>query len=116
MLMWTDPTGKQSTCPKPLSRKKLKQLMPRNSSRLTAKELYHRFGRMSPSMKRELENKKKRAEDMAEATRAGKVSLVDIAGAIDAEIAEAKPSIFKRLGGFFAGLKQKSDRAAARGK
>lgn len=115
MLFIKDTTGTQTDCPKPLSRKKLKQLMPRNSSRLTAKELYHRFGRMSPLMKRDLE----RAKRESEAAQKEEKELM-LAGVPPEERGPEKelpkPSIFRRMSGFFAGLKQKSDRAAARGK
>jgi hypothetical protein len=107
-LMIHDTTGTQTDCPKRLSRKKLKQLMPQNTD-FTAKGIFLRYGRMSPSMRKELadaEREKKRQERMPKAEGI----------ALETMVAESKPNIFKRLSGFFSNLQRKAERQSAKGK
>lgn len=108
MLMIHDTTGTQTDCPKSLSRKKLKQLMPLNHG-LTAKALYRGFGRMSPAMKREL----RAAEAAAKAEARGEEIEIPIP-----KVAHTtpKPNLFNRLGAKLANLRKQAERKIAKGK
>lgn len=113
-VMYHDTTGKTPDCPRPLSRKKLKQLMPMNKG-LTARALFHQYKRMSPQMQRDL----LAAQRETEANKK-KEEALKLAGVPPEERGPeeeiAKPSIFRRLSGMFAGLKKAADRKKAMGK
>lgn len=48
MFIWKDPKAKDGTCcPRPLSRKKLRQLMRHNHENLTSSAMASRFGRQT---------------------------------------------------------------------
>lgn len=117
MLMRHDVTGTETDCPKPLSRKKLKQLMRQNHSGLTARALWHRYKRTSPHMRRELELQEKKLREMMEGKKVtpdGTTAKVSKTLAEQAEDAKAKPSIFTRLGGLFSNLRRRAERESAR--
>jgi hypothetical protein len=110
-LMWKDTTGTQTDCEKPLSRKKLKSLMPRSRMGLTSRELYAKTGRTNWKIRRELaqaeEQRKAKAElDAIESKATYKLS--------DLLEAEEKPSIFKRLGSLFGNLQKRAERESAK--
>jgi 5-hydroxyisourate hydrolase-like protein (transthyretin family) len=114
-LMIHDTTGTQTDCGKPLSRKKLKQLMPQSSMRLTARMLYEKTGRLSPAIKAELarmEREKKAMEKAATDTDGTTFKWGDPKGVVE-ETAQGKPNIFKRLKRMFDAL-PKQDRQRKR--
>jgi hypothetical protein len=124
-LMIHDTTGTQTDCPKPLSRKKLRQLMPMNRSDLTAGSLknsknpFHIAGRVSGwkavsavmQKRRERQDKRKLFE---------KRSLPDgttfqmLPNAVD--LVDIKPTLFERVGGLFSKLRRQFEREKAKGK
>jgi hypothetical protein len=106
MLFIVDTTGTQTNCPRPLSRKKLRQLCPQSHAGLTRREMFSKYGRTSAKMRKELKARKEYAEKM-EALRATNAIVKPTP-----EAEPAKPSIFARLSGFFGGLKRKAERTA----
>jgi hypothetical protein len=106
MLFIVDTTGTQTNCPRPLSRKKLRQLCPHSRAGLTRTQMYSKYMRVSGKMRAELKAQKEHAEQLA----AIRATNAIVKPTPDAE--PAKPSIFARLSGFFGGLKRKAERAA----
>jgi hypothetical protein len=105
-----DKTGTQTNSVAPLSRKKLKALMPQNPH-LGSKKLLEEWGRKIGRKRRERGRLREqfRKVTLADGTTA---QLVPTA----AEVEKMKPTIFERLGGFFGNLRRKAERESARGK
>ena len=116
-LLHHDTTGTQTDCPKPLSRKKLKQLMPQNRGLRTAtlkETIGRRIGlnvfsamfrkRQERSAKRKLHTKRTLSDGTT-------FQLIPNA----ADIAAMKPTIFERMAGMFGLLRRKTERAQQRG-
>ena len=113
--MHHDTTGTQTDCEKPLSRKKLKRLMPHSRMALTSRAMYHRTGRLNANIRKELaaaEEARKLREELAATESNATYKLSPLPGADE----EKKPSIFKRLGSMFGNLRKKAEREKARGK
>jgi len=124
-LIHHDTTGTQTDCPRPLSRKKLRSLMPLNRNNVTAKALkdsrnpLYIFGRRTgfkifPRWKQkrlERQNKRKLFEPrtLPDGTR---YQMLPNA----ADLLEIKPTLFERLGSLFGNLRKKAEREKARGK
>lgn len=117
-LMIHDQTGTQTDCEKPLSRKKLKQLMPRNPH-LSSLSMNERFGRKT-GFKLFSNIAKKRQERARKRKLFSKHSLPDGTTfqlmPTAAEVHEMRPTIFERLGGLFKNLQRKAERQSAKGK
>lgn len=116
VFMIHDKTGTQTDCQKPLSRKKLKQLMPQNKF-LTARNLLEKTGRVIGS--KSLSNVyRKRMERKSRRKLFEKRALPDgtqfqlLPNAADLEI--IKPTMFERLGSFFGNLRKRAERESAR--
>jgi hypothetical protein len=103
MLFIADTTGTQTNCPRPLSRKKLRQLCRNAHAGLTSRQMHVKFGRTNPAIRAEL---KHRAE-MAEQLRSLNAAVAEQAQAV-----AARPSM---LGRFFGKLRTQFERATARG-
>lgn len=114
MLQIVDRTGTQTDCEKPLSRKKLKQLMPAQSGKLTARELEAKIGRPSLQTKREARLQAHLAKlEKLETAIQGPASSdsKEEREAIAASVLAAKPSIFSRMGAMFDRLRATAERA-----
>lgn len=112
-LMWKDTTRTQTDCEKPLSRKKLRQLMSHNTHMLTARMLEAKHGRFTKATKKriretEAEQKRERELQLAGVPAGDRAPEPDPGG-------HTKTSIFKRMSGFFAGLRRKVERSNAKG-
>lgn len=124
-LMHHDTTGTQTDSAKPLSRKKLKQLMPHNHDDLTSGSLmnpknpFHIAGR-KPGLRLFRKVAQKRAERSKLRRQFRKITLDDGTTAqlipTPAEVEMMKPTIFERFGGMFGNLRKKFEREKARGK
>ena len=117
-LMHHDTTGTQTDSVKPLSRKKLKQLMRQQHGALTSRAMFARTGRLNAGIRKEIAAavaKRKTDLEAAESVKAGKFSY-SLSDKSSDKAEEAKPSIFKRFGKFFGNLQRKADRESARGK
>jgi hypothetical protein len=117
-LLHHDTTGTQTDCAKPLSRKKLKQLMRGNPS-LTSQNLFQRFGRRSgrknwpsPWRKREERARLRKMFEPVTIEDGTRFQLVPKPHEVEA----MKPTVFERLGGMFANLRKKFEREKAKGK
>jgi hypothetical protein len=118
-LMIHDTTGTQTDCEKPLSRKKLKQLMPQRSLALTARMLAEKTGRVIGRASISTVKEKQRA-------RRDKRKLFEKRALPDgttfqlmpnaADLVDIKPTLFERLGGLFGGFKKKFERMQAKGR
>jgi hypothetical protein len=124
-LMIHDTTGTQTDCGKPLSRKKLKQLMPLNHDDLTSgalinqKNPFHLSGRgrgfkavSTVLQKRRARQDKRKLFEKKTLPDGTSYQLIPNA----ADLAEIKPTLFERLGGLFGGFKKKFERMQAKGK
>ena len=115
-LMIHDTTGTQTDCPKPLSRKKLKQLMWRNPG-LTTANLLEKIGRRV-GLKRVpwWKQKRKAREDKrrlhSRRTLADGTTFQLTPTTADLEV--MKPTLFERLGSMFKNLRQRAERESAR--
>ena len=113
-LMIHDTTGTQTDCPRPLSRKKLRQLMPQSSMALTSRALFSKTGRTNRKIRHELaamEAARKAELEAAESIKAGNFDYK-----LTPLPEKPKPSLFNRLGKFFSGLQRKAERQSAKGK
>lgn len=111
-LMWKDTTGTATDCEKPLSRKKLKQLMPHSRMGLTSRELYAKTGRTNRKIRLALaQAEQERKEAEAEAAVESKATFKLIG-----DEADEKPNLFNRLGSLFGNLRKKAEREKAKGK
>jgi hypothetical protein len=114
-----DTTGSQTDCQKPLSRKKLRQLMPQNRDNLTSKALTRSMGRRS-GFKLFSQAKQKRAERAKLRKRFSKHTLPDgttfqlIPKPHEVEV--MKPTVIERVSGLFAKLRKQFERQKAKGK
>jgi hypothetical protein len=117
-LLHHDMTGTQTDCEKPLSRKKLKRLMPNNPG-LTSRNLREVFNR-SIGPKAFSLMKKKRLERSAKRKLLEKKTLPDgttyqlVPTAAELEV--IKPTMFERLGSLFGNLRKLAEREKAKGK
>jgi hypothetical protein len=111
-LMHHDTTGTQTDCPRPLSRKKLRQLCSHNKPMFTAKLLEFRTGRMTQA------TKKRVRETEAEQKRERKLLLAGVPADERAPDGDplTKTSVFKRLNEKFAGMTRSFQREKAKGK
>ena len=124
-LIHHDTTGTATDCPRPLSRKKLKQLMPQNHDDLTRGSL------MNPKnpffiagRKPGLRIWRKAAQKRAERTKLRKkFALHKLPDGTEfhlvptpAEVEAMKPTLFERMGGLFDTMRRKFEREKARGK
>jgi len=112
MLIHHDTTGTQTDCEKPLSRKKLKSLMPHSRMALTSRAMYHRTGRLNANIRKELaalEEARKAQEELAATESKATFKLSDLP-----QIEEKKPNLFKRLGSFFGNLQKRAQRESAK--
>ena len=125
MLMHHDRTGTETDSARPLSRKKLKQLMPHNHDDLTSGSLanpknpFHISGRKyghklwsRVARKREERSKLRRLFTKRTLDDGTTVQLIPT----PAEVEMMKPTIFERLGGLFGHMRRKFEREKARGK
>jgi hypothetical protein len=113
MLIHHDTTGTQTDCEKPLSRKKLKRLMPHSRMALTSRAMYHRTGRLNANIRKELaalEEARKAQEELAATESKATYKLSDLPGAEK----DKKPSLFNRLGSMFGNLRKKAERESAK--
>lgn len=109
-LMIHDTTGTQTDCPKPLSRKKLRQLMPHNRPNLTARMLERSVGRLTA------DTRKRMRETEAEQKRERKLQLAGVpADARGMDSDGANTSVFKRLSDKFANMTEREQRKKAKG-
>jgi len=124
-LMHHDTTGTQTDSARPLSRKNLKRLMPKNIDDLTSGALMNTknpFHIADRKQGRKLWTKmgKKREERSRLRRQYRKITLDDGTTAqlipTPAEVEMMKPTIFERLGGMFGNLRKKFEREKARGK
>ena len=118
-LMWKDTTGTATDCEKPLSRKKLKQLMPQSRLGLTSAELNAKIGR-KPGLRLWKKAAKKR-EDRARLRKFFTKRTLEDGTTVQAiptpaEVEMMKPTIFERLGSMFGNLRKKAEREKAKGK
>lgn len=117
-LMHHDTTGTQTDSARPLSRKKLKQLMPKNEG-LRSKTLNLKFGRrighkLWPKVwqKREERHRLRKLYTPRVLDDGTKIQLVPT----QADIETMKPTLFERLGGLFGGMTKRFQRKQAMGK
>ena len=115
-LMIHDTTGTQTDCPKPLSRKKLKQLMWRNPG-LTTANLLEKIGRRiglkffsKVTQKRQERRRLRKLFEKRVKPDGTVVQLLPNA----ADLEKMKPTIFERLGSMFKNLRQRAERESAR--
>jgi hypothetical protein len=124
-LIHHDTTGTQTDCPKPLSRKKLRQLMPHNSRNLTTMALTDRenpirmLGRktgwkMWSNLTRKRQERKTKRKLFERKTLPDGTEFQLMPNAAD--LVEIKPTIFERLGGIFGNLRRQFERQKAKGK
>lgn len=118
MLIHHDTTGTQTDCEKPLSRKKLKALMPQNPN-LRSASLRDKFGRRigrkvwsKVGRKREERSRLRKLFTKRTLPDGTTVQLIPT----PAEVEIMKPTIFERLGGLFGNMRRKFEREKARGK
>lgn len=120
-----DVTGTQTDCDKPLSRKKLRSLVPHSRNYLTADALgnpknpFHIVGRLrgwklwpTVAQKREQRRKLRKLFEKKTLPDGTTYQLTPF----PAEVEAMKPTLFERLGGFFGGLQRKFEREKAKGK
>jgi hypothetical protein len=109
MFMWKDPKHKDgSCCPRPLSRKKLRQLMRHNHENLTASAMSARFGRQTKAQIRA--NRLREREKLMEAAGVAPESDGDTGAVV-------KGGVFGRMLAYMAGIElQRQQRKAAKGK
>jgi hypothetical protein len=111
-LMHHDTTGTQTDCPRPLSRKKLKQLMPQSSMSLTSRAMFARTGRLNTKIRRELaeaERKRKAERELSASDSKATYKLIE-----QESVGEKKPNLLKKLSGFFGNLQRRAERESAR--
>ena len=118
VFMIHDKTGTQTDCLKPLSRKKLKQLMPHNLN-LTSKNLLEKTNRViGPKafslMKTKRLERKTRRKLFEKRTMPDGTTFQLLPNAVDLEV--IKPTVFERLGSLFGNLRKRAERESARGK
>ncbi len=104
-----DMTGTQTDCPRPLSRKKLKQLMPqnRNLSGHGGPKLFPRW-----KQKRKQRADKRRLHSKRSLSDGTTYQLLPNA----ADLEMMKPTLFERLGGLFGNLKLRYERSKKLGR
>ena len=116
-LMWKDTTGTATDCEKPLSRKKLKALMPSSRMGLTSRELYAKTGRLNANIRKELaEAERKRLEAAALAVSETKTTAKFVASDPSEAEAPKNSSLFNRLGSMFDKLRRSAERESRKGK
>jgi hypothetical protein len=115
MILHHDPLRRSATCPAPLSRKKLKQLM-RHNRTLTAKGMWEQFARMSPSMKRELLEAERERERKVEQPFEEKVNEAILEEVQEGKARAAQTGIFKRLSATFDNIRNRVERENRKGK
>jgi hypothetical protein len=117
-LIHHDLTGTETDSVAPLSRKKLKQLMPQNrnlTSKMMGTRLGRAIGRASISTVKEKQRARRDKRKLF-----SKRSLADgttfqlVPTAVEVE--QMKPTLFERLGGLFGGFKKKFERMQAKGR
>jgi hypothetical protein len=111
-LMWKDTTGTSTDCEKPLSRKKLKALMPHSRMGLTSRELFAKTGRTNWKIRRELAEAEAQRKAEAELDAANSKTTAKLIPLAPKE--ESKPNLFKRLGSLFGDLRKRAERESAR--
>ena len=116
-LMVHDTTGTQTDCPKPLSRKKLRQLMPHNLKNLSSNGL-RRFGHKPGwkiwsvlTQKRQQRKDKRKLFEKKSLPDGTTYQLIPNA----ADLVAIKPTIFERLGSLFATMTKREQRKKAKG-
>ena len=124
-LLHHDMTGTQTDCEKPLSRKKLRTLVPHSRNDLTAgalrnpKNPFHIAGRLRGwkiwaivAQKREQRHKLRKLLEKKTLPDGTTYQLVPTA----AELEVIKPTMFERLGSLFGNLRKRAEREKAKGK
>jgi len=113
-----DMTGTQTDCPKPLSRTKLKQLMPwnRNLGRGDVQKATGHAGgpKRVPWWRKKRKQRQDKRRLHAERSLPDGTTFQLLPNAADLEI--MKPTLFERLGGLFGNLKLRYERSKKLGR